>query len=71
MNFKYMLHFPDNNLYATNRDYVSIDYRLVKDEHDATLVNEDDLRSLFPNLTIFNPVSCNPQTEMKGNSKTQ
>ena len=47
MNFKYMLHFPDDNLYATNRDYVSIDYKLVKDEHDATLVDEDDLRYLF------------------------
>ena len=33
--------------------------------------NEADFRSLFPSLTIFNPVSFNPQTEMKGNSKTQ
>ena len=33
--------------------------------------NEDDFHALFPNLTIFNPVSFDPQTEMKGNSKTQ
>ena len=33
--------------------------------------NEAEFRSLFPSLTIFNPVSFNPQTEMKGNSKTQ
>ena len=47
MKFKYMLHFPDNNLYASNRDYVSVDYKLVKNEYDATLVSEDDLRYLL------------------------
>ena len=33
--------------------------------------NEYDFHALFPNLTIFNPVSFDPQTEMKGNSKAQ
>ena len=28
--------------------------------------NEDDFHSLFPDLMIYNPVSCNPQTEVKG-----
>lgn len=47
MNFKYILHFPDDEFYASNRDYVSVSYKLVKCEDEATLLNEDDLRYLF------------------------
>jgi hypothetical protein len=47
MKFKYLLHFPDEKFYASNKDCPSLDYRLVKHENEATLVEEDDLRHLF------------------------
>lgn len=47
MNFKYLLRFSDDNFYSSNRNYASVDYKLVKNECDATLVNEEDMQYLF------------------------
>ena len=46
MKYTYIIQFANDKFYRSNHDYVSVSYRQVDHEIDATVMGEEDLRYL-------------------------